>query len=318
MYSSLKLEKGYLIRVIAPARNLTIIADNKRKLAIKRFNKLGLDVSFGAHVNENDIFDSSPVDLRIKDLHKAFGDRNVKAVFTVIGGFNSIQLLKHIDYKLIKSNPKIICGYSDITCLANAIYAKTGMITYSGPHFSTLGEKNGMQYTLDYLQKCLFSGKEFEIKPCGEWYDNNQKEKNDAYYLLNEGEAEGTIIGGNLCSLNLLQGTEFMPSLKNSILFLEDDYESHSATFDRNLQSLICLPQFSDVRGILIGRFQRRSKMTLEKLKFIIETKPELKKIPVIANVDFGHTRPMITFPIGGFAHLTAHNKKITIHIYER
>jgi len=75
--------------------------------------------------------------------------------------------------------------------------------------------------------------------------------------------------------------------------------------FDRNLQSLIHQPNFEKVKGIVIGRFQEGSKMNLEKLKYIIESKEELKNLPIIANVDFGHTNPLITFPIGGVAKLT-------------
>lgn len=74
-------------------------------------------------------------------MNEAFGDQNVKAVFTVIGGSNSNQLLPYLDYELIRQNPKIFCGFSDITALLNGIYAKTGLVTFSGPHFSSLGMK---------------------------------------------------------------------------------------------------------------------------------------------------------------------------------
>src|SRR3989338_11036057 len=122
---------------------------------------------------------------------------------------------------------------------------------------------------------------------------------NEGYWSINEGETEGIIVGANLCTFNLLQGTEFMPDLKNTVLFLEDDYESVSHTFDRDLQSLIHQPNFSGVKGLVIGRFQKKSKMTNELLTKIIKTKKELNSLPVIANVDFGHTTPIITFPIG-------------------
>jgi len=133
--------------------------------------------------------------------------------------------------------------------------------------------------------------------------------------VINEGESEGTILGANLCTFNLLQGTEYFPNLSDSILFLEDDEESKPHAFDRDLQSLIHLPEFGGVRGIVIGRFQKASGMTDAMLKKIIETKSELKNIPVIANVDFGHTDPKITFPVGGEVKITADgdNPKITI-----
>jgi muramoyltetrapeptide carboxypeptidase LdcA involved in peptidoglycan recycling len=80
---------------------------------------------------------SSSIASRVEDIHAAFSDSNVRGILTVIGGFNSNQLLDSLDYELIKNNPKILCGYSDITALATAITAKTGLITYSGLHFST-------------------------------------------------------------------------------------------------------------------------------------------------------------------------------------
>lgn len=146
------------------------------------------------------------------------------------------------------------------------------------------------------------------------WY-SNQKErkfiKNKGYWLINQGKAKGKIIGGNQCTLNLLQGTKFMPDLKNKILFIEDDYEAHVKTFDRDLQSLLHLPNAKYLRGIVIGRFQKQTQMTKDLLTKIIKTKVELNKIPVIANVDFGHTNPRITFPIGGECEIIASKKEI-------
>ena len=106
-----------------------------------------------------------------------------------------------------------------------------------------------------------------------------------------------------------------MPSLKNSILFLEDDETSKSYDFDRNLQSLIHLPDFGGVRGIVIGRFQKASKMTNDLLIQIVKTKKELDNIPVVANVDFGHADPKITFPIGGIAKINVDKSKSIIEI---
>ena len=103
-----------------------------------------------------------------------------------------------------------------------------------------------------------------------------------------------------------------MPNISTSILFIEDDDfagEDFDIEFDRNLQSLIHQPNFEKVKGIVIGRFQQGSKMNIEKLKYIIETKEELKNLPIIANADFGHTNPLITFPIGGTAKLKVDDK---------
>jgi muramoyltetrapeptide carboxypeptidase LdcA involved in peptidoglycan recycling len=135
--------------------------------------------------------------------------------------------------------------------------------------------------------------------------------------VINEGSASGTIIGGNLCTLNLLQGTEYFPDLKDSVLFIEDDYESLPHTFDRDLQSLIHVPGFEGVKGIVIGRFQKKSEMTNEKLIKIIKTKKELAKLPVLAGVDFGHTDPKITFPVGGAVNMQVKQGSCRLEILE-
>lgn len=322
-----KLKNRDEVRVIAPSRTMAIISKETREIAGNRFAELGLKLSFGKHVDEKDGFFSSSIEARIEDLHDAFLDKNVKAVITAIGGFNSNQLLKYINWKFIKDNPKIFCGYSDITILNNAILQKVGLVNYYGPHYSTFGQKMYFDYTLDYFKKCLMQNNNFEVLQSDEWTDDqwyldqNARNpiKNGGWKTINEGLAQGTIIGGNLCTLNLLQGTEYFPELKkNTILFLEDDEMPKNLSaveFDRNLQSLICQPGFENVLGLVIGRFQIVSDMPNEKIERIIKGKKELSNLPVICGVDFGHTSPIITFPVGGEAIIEAKNGKAKIEI---
>ena len=281
-----KLKPGDEVRVIAPARSLSLLGADCIEIANKRFEELGLKLSFGKHVSEADENMSSSIQSRVEDLNEAFRDENVKAVFTVIGGFNSNQIIKYIDYDLIKKNPKILCGFSDITALANSIYAKTGLVTYSGPHYSSFGMKKGFEeYTLEYIKKMFFDDKEVEIKSSEEWsndawfidQENREFIKNDGMFIINEGEAKGRIVGGNLCTFNLLQGTEFMPELnQDTILFVEDDAlvgRTFEVSFDRDLISLIMQKGFENVKGIVIGRAEKDAEMTVEKWRRIIKTK---------------------------------------------
>lgn len=322
-----KLKAGDEVRIIAPSRSMVMIGENCQKIATERLEDLGLKVTFGKYINEADEnYLVAPVKHRAEDLNEAFTDKNVKAILTVIGGFNSNQILDYIDYEMIKKNPKIFCGFSDITVLSNAIHAKTGLVTYSGPHYSSLGMLKGLEYELDYFKKMFFEEDEFEVCSSEEWSDdawfidqeNREFIKNDGMFIINEGEAQGEIVGGNLCTLNLLQGTKYMPNIENKILFLEDDGQAGKVflmEFDRNLQSLIHTPEFKSVKGIVFGRNQKGCEMTKDKWTRMIKNKPELDNIPVIAGADFGHTTPIITFPIGGRARLSANIDSIKLYI---
>lgn len=321
-----KLKSGDEIRIIAPSRSLGLLSKETMEIANDRFNKLGLKISFGRHVDEMDEFFSSKIESRIEDLHEAFADKNVSAVLTVIGGFNSNQLLDYIDWEIIRENPKIFCGFSDITILNNAILAKTGLVSYYGPHYSTFGQKLYFDYTFDYFKKCLLLDDPYQIMASKEWsddawykdQDSRDMISNDGYWIINEGEAEGEILGGNLCTFNLLQGTKYFPEFKEStILFMEDDELSNYENFDRDLQSVIHQPGFENVKGIVIGRFQKVSKVGKEMLLKIIKEKEPLKNIPIIANADFGHTSPICTFPIGGRAKIIVEKNNANIIIEE-
>jgi muramoyltetrapeptide carboxypeptidase LdcA involved in peptidoglycan recycling len=318
-----KLRPGDEVRVVSPAVSLGFIPQEQRRIAEERWRELGFRVSYSPNGEMMDRFDSSPVEARVSDLHGAFADPGVGGMLTTLGGYNSNQLLSRLDYGLIGENPKILCGFSDITALATAIHAKTGLVTYSGPHFTTLGMKRGVAYTIEYFGRCVMQDGPFVVEPADHWSDdlwyldqeNRDLVPNPGYEVLNEGEAEGTILGGNLGTLALLFGTGYMPDLEGAVLLLEEDEEIEPHHFDRTLQSLIHQPGFEGVLGIVLGRFQRASNMDRETLAEIIRSKPELDNIPVIFNASFGHTTPAFTFPIGGTGTLRAHAGDVGLRI---
>ncbi len=322
-----KLGNGSHIRVIAPARSMGIIGKERKDYAVKKLEELGLRVSFGQYIDETDIFNSSSVTARINDLHEAFSNNTVDGILTVIGGYNSNQLLEAIDYDLISRNPKILCGYSDITALSTAIFAKTGIVGYSGPHFSTFSMKKGMEYSIEYFKKCLFQNDAFDVMPAPVWSDdawylnqeNRNFEDNNGPVVLNgkNSDVSGRIIGGHLRCLNALQGTEYWPSLENCILFIEEDEEINAELFDRQIQSLLHQKDAIGIKAILVGRFQKKSEISLQQLEKVFSRKTSLANIPIIVNFDFGHTTPIITFPIGGSARLVTKKNHISLTILE-
>ena len=313
-----KLQLGDEIRIIAPSRSMSILSEEGIAKAKETLQSLGYIVTFGKHVFECDIQQSSSIASRLEDLHDAFADQHVKAILTAIGGFNCNELLPYIDYELLRANPKILCGYSDITALTNAITAHCHFITYSGPHFSSFQMEELQTYQSHFFSACVANDQPFVLAPSptwtdDEWYLRNaiRNHRDARWKVYTEGNASGTLFGGNLCTLNLLQGTPHMPKLDNCILFIEDDYEVNAVTFARDLTSL--LQHVPSIKGLLIGRFQQASKMTEEQLHFILHKHPQLQHIPVMYDIDFGHTQPIVTMPIGGHVRIDSTTQQIEL-----
>lgn len=140
---------------------------------------------------------------------------------------------------------------------------------------------------------------------------------NSGVNVIQPGIASGTVLGGNLCSLNLLNGTSYFPKVTGDVvLCIEDDsYDSMVETFERHLQALIQQPFFCQVRAILIGRFQRESQVTEDVISGIILSKNISPNIPVVAGLDFGHTDPKFTYPVGGHCKVVAGDGGVIINI---
>ena len=305
-----KLKKGDEIRIIAPSGSLSRVRTDVLERALAYLDENGFKVTYSTNCREMDQFSSSSVESRVADLHEAFADPDVKAVMACIGGFNVNQILPYIDYDLIKANPKILCGYSDITALLNAVYARTGLVTYHAPHLAALGFLREREYTHRYLTACLMNEEPVPVVP---------SETAGSYTVLQEGTCEGEIVGGNLCTLNLLQGTPYMPDLRDRVLFIEDDNimgDYFPYEFDRNLQSLLQLSGAESVRGVVFGRFDESCKLTEDTIRAIIKGKVPAG-IPVVFGADFGHVFPMISFPIGGRVKLSANGDRIDLQITE-
>lgn len=303
-----KLRYGDEIRVIAPSRSLSLVRKDIYDHAITFLESQGFKVTFSKNSKELNEFRSSSIASRVEDIHEAFLDSHVKMIITCSGGFNVNQILRHLDFDLIQNNPKILCGYSDITALLNAIYAKTGLVTYHGPHFSTFGFDQEAEYTQKAFFDCLMKDETISIE---------LSKTADKYVTIQAGDSEGVVIGGNLCTLNLLQGTPYMPDIKDKILFIEDDNimgDYFVYEFDRNLESLLQVYGSDTIKGIVFGRFDESCKLNAEIIKKIIKEKVD-PSIPVIFGADFGHVFPMITFPIGGSVRLHADEKEVNIEI---
>lgn len=312
-----RLKAGDRIRVIAPSMSLSLLSDATRTDAVARLTaEFGFDVTFGENVDESGPLGTGSIGGRVADLHGAFADPSVAGVLTAIGGHHANELLPHLHYDLIRANPKVFCGFSDITALQGALLARSGLVTYSGPHFSTFAMREHNAATIEAFRSAVFTEAPVSWVPASTWTDDEwyrlqdtpegrkAPARNEGWWVLQPGTANGPLVGGNLGTLNLLQGTPYWPDLDGAVVVVEDDFDSTVHDFARDLTSL--LQTGIGVRGLIVGRFQRQSGVDQEVLRHIVTSAPQLAGVPVLANVDVGHTNPLYTFPVGGSCYLAA------------
>ncbi|MCP5061789.1 MAG: LD-carboxypeptidase [Ignavibacteriae bacterium] len=286
-----RLIKGDVIGIISPASSPS--DTTKIEQGVKYLEKLGYRVEVGEHVGREHGYLAGSDDERLSDLHSMFANKNINAIFSVRGGYGSGRLLNEINYSLIKRNPKIFVGYSDITALQSAIIKKTGLVTFAGPMLATdfSGEVN--EYTEENFWKILTSQKKI-----GKLYNPNREK----FCSLNSSRGEGNIIGGNLAVFNSLMGTEYFPKFQNSILLLEDIGEV-PYKIDRMFNQLKLAKAFNQTQGVILGRFvdcydEDKSDKTI-KLNEVVENYFGNLKIPVLYNFSHGHIKENLTIPIG-------------------
>ena len=283
---------------------------------------LGYKVTFGTNVRNIERFGTASVEDRLADFHQAYRDPQVMAIIAAEGGWVANALLPGIDWQLLRTNPKPLIGFSDITVLINAIYAQTGQTGYLGPNFSTLGNQALLSYAVENLATVLTNSLPSNLVASREWQRTKDVvSKTSPWKVLQPGQASGRLIGGNLGTFYLLQGTAYQPVLDTPyILAVEDDAEAGTYTrmeFDRRLESILQLPGAREnLRGILVGRFEQESRVSMPDIGYIIE-RLQVKNVPVIAGVDFGHTWPRLTLPIGGIVGLSTTGIKPTINLLE-
>lgn len=300
------------IRIIAPSTSWEAEDEDNYTKAAEHLRSIGYTAVFGEYVRDIDTFDTASPKKRASDLHSAYSDPQVKAVMALNGGWLLNSMLPHIDWDIIRDNPKPMIGYSDVTVLLNAIYAKTGVTTYLGPNFGTLKGEHDHYFTLNSLRRAIECEPSVELVASENWWFSKSDEtfETKPYHTIQKGEGEGVLIGGNLGSFYLLQGTEYQPSLERpTILAIEDDDEAAPYSLkevDRRLESILQLPHMREnLRGILIGRFEPTSNVPNEAITEMVVGK-NLSEVPIVSGIDFGHTLPMATLAIGSVARISA------------
>lgn len=287
-----KLKHGEVIGIISPASSPDDLTRINR--GVTYLEKLGYRVEVGKNVGLKEGYLAGSDKQRLDDLHDMFRNKNVRAIFSVRGGYGSGRLLDKIDYNLIKKNPKIFVGYSDINALQSAFFTKTGLISFAGPMVAVDFHDEVSPFTEEIFWRTITSDKKI-----GKLHNP----RNEKFFTLNKGRGVGRIIGGNLSLLTSLMGTEYFPKMKDAILLLEDIGEAPYRV-DRMLNQLRLAKLFKQIKGVILGHFvdcveNDPSKASFTLNEVIIQYFPSQLKIPVLYNVKHGHIKDNITIPYG-------------------
>ena len=294
------IKLGDTIGVIAPSNIILEKDEEYIEKSTKLFTDLGYKVKFGKYVRANTLGYGATAKQKAEDINDMFADPEVKAIIAVKGGEDSNSTFDYIDYELIKNNPKIICGFSDITSITNAIYSKTGLVTFNGPTFKSL-----TSWETDYAFKELikrFQDKSLELGV-----------EDDEYRIIQKGIADGELIGGNLSLTKRLVCGKYALDFTDKILFIEElGFESDPNLVNNDLYYMKQNGVFDKIKGIWVGNYEHESGIELEKI--LLDVLDGEYNFPIIKSNNFGHCERKTVIPIGTKARIdTTKDKKIIL-----
>ncbi|WP_148350228.1 S66 peptidase family protein [Thalassobacillus devorans] len=289
-----RLHKGDKVGVIAPASPPNIDQLNK---AIPFLESLGLEVVIADHVEDVHGYLAGTDEERLADVHDMFARPDIKGIFCAGGGYGTGRIADKIDYELIRKNPKIFWGYSDITYLHTAIRQKTGLVTFHGPMLSSdIGKDDFHDESKTMFHQLFFS------QPL------TYNESLAPLTVIAEGEGRGELTGGNLSLLVSTLGTPFEVDTKGKLLLIED-IDEEPYRIDGMLNQLRLSGKFHDAAGIVVGDFMNaepsKRKASLSLSQVLKDYLSGLAK-PVVAGFKIGHCQPHFAIPLGVEAELSS------------
>ena len=297
-----RLKIGDTIGVCAPSN--PIINENIEEIQKAReiIEKLGFKVKFSKNLFSNTNGYTATAKEKAEDINEMFADKEVKMIWCAKGGENSNSTFEYLDYELIKQNPKIICGYSDITSISNMITEKTGLVTSSGTNFKTIATDETDYSLKEALKRFADGSLEFG-------------ETEEGYKTIKEGNAEGQLIGGNLSLTRVMVTGKYSIDFTDKILFLEElGFETGPALASNYLYYMKQNGVFDKVKGIWIGNYTHESGVQLEKI--LLDVIGDEFKGPIIKSENFGHIERKTVIPIGAKARIDT-NQEIKIKLLE-
>ncbi len=304
-----RLRRGDVVGLVAPGG---YTSDASIEKAVQHIEALGFRVKQGNYLREVWGNYGGTVAARIADLHAMFRDPDVKAIWAIRGGSGCISLLRHLDYRLIRTHPKVLLGYSDITALHLAIHRHAGLVTFHGP----VASSTPSDYATEHLLAVLTDPKESYTIPMSA--ENDRHALEEPWYAtrtVHEGVAEGPLIGGNLSLVSALAGTPYAADFTGGLLFLEEVNEE-PYRIDRWMTQLDLAVGFDKAAGVMIGICENCGpqgdgpSLTLDET-FDVHLQP--LRVPAVTGYSFGHIRNQFTMPVGIKGRLDTEARTVTL-----
>jgi muramoyltetrapeptide carboxypeptidase len=289
-----RLRPGDRVGVLAPASPCPV---NELETGCIILEKLGLEVvvDVGSESLQSDYLAGSD-EYRASRFNQFVQDPEIRALFCARGGYGSLRILPELSYDRLRSTPKPLVGFSDITALLLACYRQTGLVCFHGPTVSTLATAD--QDTVDSLWQALSSTEPMQVHF-------------PEALCLKPGSCEGTLLGGNFTTLSHLLGTDYFPSFAGAILLLEDRGEP-TYRIDRMLTQLLHTGFFGNISGLILGDFSESGPR--DELNELVQERLVSTSFPILSGVPIGHEQRNLTLPLGLPATLDTGSGTLTYH----
>ncbi len=303
-----RLKKGDTIGLVTPSSPIT---KGQLEKTIKNLEELGFKLKYNeSHLLAEKGYLAGEDLLRATSVNRMFEDKTVDGIWCVRGGYGAGRILPMLDYKMIKKNPKVLIGYSDITGLIQGIFLNTGLICFHGP----AGASDFTDYTTRHVQNVIMTpSKEYTI----EHLEEHETKEETLFHstIIAKGKAKGRLIGGNLTLITSLMGTPYDIDMDKKLVFLEDIGEK-PYRIDRMLTQMLLAGKFDKARGVILGIFRGCEMKEGDKSLKLAETMNDRfgkLGIPVMYGYSFGHIKNQFTLPVGIKAKMDTETKTVTL-----
>lgn len=314
------------IGIFSPSMPISVYYPNRFNRAVNFLKQQGIEVVYGNLTNFSDGYRSGDAKQRANEFNELLYNEEVDCILATIGGMNTNSILPYIDYEYIKKNPKLIVGYSDVSALLNAIYAKTGVHTVYGPTlmsaFGEIGPLANACFT--YFSKLFIEGQILPHvipKPHAysdehvDWETQSDMKKlyRNQWKTVRNGIVKGRLIISNLGTLAYTYGSEYFPEIKQGDILAIEDTMDNPMQVERSYAHLKLCGIFDKLGGIIVGKHASYDDLGTKKQPEDLLLEFIENDIPVLAQVDIGHTLPVLSLPIGSTITLDATNQTICI-----